>query len=278
MSDLRLSELTMSLKRERLPNHVAVIMDGNGRWAKLRGRPRVFGHRRGADNVRAIVETADQLGIKVLSLYAFSEENWGRPNHEVTALMTLLNTYLLREREELKRNNVQLRTMGRIERLPAKTQRLVRETEEFLSANTGLVLNFALSYGGRTEIVDACRAVARRVQLGELLPQDINHDLFSSALQTWDLPEPDLLIRTSGEQRISNFMLWQMAYTEMYFTPVLWPDFDAEQFTLALQDYLRRQRRFGLVETDEAEVSVAVAGLPHGVIRGPGAPPVSLGD
>lgn len=252
MTDKRLSELAKSLKREHLPNHVAIIMDGNGRWAQQRGRPRVFGHRKGADSVRQIVETADQLGIKVLSLFAFSEENWGRPALEVRALMTLLNTYLLQERDELKANNVQLRSMGRHDRLPTKTLKILRDTEEYLSTNTGLVLNIALSYGGRTEIVEATRAIARRVELGELSPNDINHDVFGGTLQNWDLPDPDLLIRTSGEQRISNFMLWQMAYTEFYFTPVHWPDFGEEQLVQALQEYTRRQRRFGLVEDGEA--------------------------
>jgi undecaprenyl diphosphate synthase len=253
MTDKRLPELAKSLKRELIPNHVAIIMDGNGRWAKQRGRPRVFGHRRGADSVRAVIETADQLGVKALSLYAFSEENWGRPPHEVTAIMTLLNTYLIQERDELKANNVQLRHMGRIERLPARTQRHLRETEDFLSDCTGLVLNLALSYGGRSEILEACRAVSRRVQAGELQSQDINEEIFTSSLYNWDLPEPDLLIRTSGEQRLSNFMLWQMAYTELYFTPVHWPDFNAEQFVQALHEYSRRQRRFGLVTDDDAD-------------------------
>jgi undecaprenyl diphosphate synthase len=247
VTDDRLSELARTLKREKLPNHVAIIMDGNGRWAKQRSRPRVFGHRHGAESVRAVIQMADRLGIKVLSLYAFSEENWGRPAHEVTAIMTLLNTYMLREREELNRQNVQLRITGRIERLPRKSQRLLRETVDMLADNTGLVLNIMLSYGSRSEIVDACRAVARRVQAGELTPQDINEDVFVSCLGNWDLPEPDLLIRTSGEQRLSNFMLWQMAYTEFYFTPVLWPDFREDEFCRAMQEFLRRQRRFGLV-------------------------------
>ncbi len=251
MTDKRLSELAKSLKREHLPNHVAIIMDGNGRWAKSKGRPRVFGHRKGADSVRTIIETADQLGIKVLSLFAFSEENWGRPAHEVRAIMTLLNTYLLQEREELKANNVQLRSVGRHDRLPEKTLKILRETEDYLSSNTGLVLNLAISYGGRTEIVEATRAIARRVQEGELNPQDINHELFQATLSNWDLPDPDLLIRTSGEQRVSNFMLWQMAYTEFYFTNVHWPEFGQDQLVQALQEYTRRQRRFGLV--DEAE-------------------------
>ncbi len=250
MTDKRLPELAKHLKRELMPNHVAIIMDGNGRWAKSRGRPRVYGHRCGADSVRAVVEAADQLGIKVLSLYAFSEENWGRPSHEVLAIMTLLNTYLLKEREELKANNVQLRVMGRIERLPEKSRKLLRETQEFLGECTGLVLNIALSYGGRSEIVDACRSVARRVQSGELALQDINADVVAGAMYNCDLPTPDLLIRTSGEQRLSNFMLWQMAYTEFYFTEVHWPDFRKDQLVKALYEYTRRQRRFGVLAED----------------------------
>ena len=246
-----LTELAKLLKRETIPQHVAVIMDGNGRWAKNRSKPRVFGHRKGVESVRSIVRTADALGVKVLSLYAFSEENWGRPSHEVTAIMTLLNTYMLRERAELKKNNVQLRTMGRIERLPPKTLKLIQESKDYLSGNTGLVLNIALSYGGRTEIVDACRSLAMRVASGELNPQDIDNDLMNSAFTGWDLPDPDLLIRTSGEQRVSNFMLWQMAYTEFYFTAVNWPDFTQERFVEALLEYQRRQRRFGLVEETE---------------------------
>jgi len=260
MTDKRLPELAKSLKRELLPNHVAIIMDGNGRWARERGRPRVFGHRRGADSVRAVVEAADQLGVKVLSLYAFSEENWGRPPHEVMAIMTLLNTYLVKERDELHANNVQLRTMGRLERLPPKTLRLVRDTEAMLADNTGLVLNIALSYGGRSDIVEACRSVARRVQAGELAPQDINSEIVEASLACADLPPPDLLIRTSGEQRLSNFMLWQMAYTEFYFTSVHWPDFGKEEFVRALHEYMLRQRRFGLVLDEPKERLGGVAG------------------
>ncbi len=258
IKDCDLPDLARTLKREQLPNHVAIIMDGNGRWAKGRGRPRVFGHRRGADSVRAVIEAADQLGVKVLSLYAFSEENWGRPPHEVTAIMTLLSTYLMQEREELNANNVQLRTMGRIERLPAKTLRLLRETESYLSKNTGLVLNIALSYGGRSEIVDACRAVARKVQSGELAPQDISCEILAKSLYTQDLPDPDLLIRTSGEQRVSNFMLWQLAYTEFYFTDVHWPDFNKHEFVKALADYTSRKRRFGLIDEVAASTDASV--------------------
>ncbi len=263
MTDKLLSELAKSLKREQLPNHVAIIMDGNGRWAAQRGKPRVFGHRKGADSVRAVIKTADQLGVKVLSLFAFSEENWGRPPHEVRAIMTLLSTYLLKERDELKANNVQLRSTGNLDRLPPKTLKILRESQDMLSDNTGLVLNIALSYGGRGEILDACRVVARRIQTGELAPQDINYEIFGASLTNWDLPDPDLLIRTSGEQRLSNFMLWQLAYTELYFTHVHWPDFGEEQFALALQEYSRRQRRFGLVREDEttAEGGAASQGL-----------------
>lgn len=256
LHDAPLSELARTLKREKLPNHVAIIMDGNGRWAKQRGRPRVYGHRRGVESVRTIVSTADKLGIKVLSLFAFSEENWGRPPHEVLAIMTLINTYLIRYRDELHRNNVQLRTMGRLDRLPAKTLRMVRESEAMMAGNSGLVLNIALSYGGRTELVEACRSIARRVEAGELLPQDISAEMMAEGLATRDLPDPDLLIRTSGEQRISNFMLWQVAYAELYFTPVHWPEFTAEHFMHALADYQTRQRRFGLVaEPAQAEVA-----------------------
>lgn len=256
----RLSDLAKSLKRETIPNHVAIIMDGNGRWAHSRHRPRVFGHRKGADTVRMVVETSDQLGVKVLSLFAFSEENWGRPQQEVMAIMTLLNTYLLRERDELNRQNVQLRTIGNTSRLPSRTKKILHETETLLAGNTGLVLNVALSYGGRSDMVEACRALARRVQAGELLPTDINQELITASLSTRDLPEPDLMIRTSGEQRISNFMLWQMAYTEFYFTPVHWPEFTQNDYVLALREYQRRQRRFGLLgDGDEVVAPLAEA-------------------
>jgi undecaprenyl diphosphate synthase len=250
MSEDRYAELAKTLKRENLPNHVAIIMDGNGRWAKKQGRPRLFGHRKGAQSVRAVVEAAGELGIKVLSLFAFSEENWGRPSTEVVGIMTLLNTYLVQEREELMRHNVQLRTMGRLERLPPKSLTLIRETEEMLRNNTGLVLNIALSYGGRADIVEACRKIAQNVADGVLNPQDITQEVFASHLSCRGLPLPDLLIRTSGEQRLSNFMLWELAYAELYFTPVMWPDFNKEQLALALHDYLGRQRRFGLLNDD----------------------------
>jgi undecaprenyl diphosphate synthase len=273
-NDTRHIELLKHLKREKLPNHVAVIMAGNGRWAKQRGRPRVFGHRTGADSVRAMVQLADQLGIKVLTLFAFSEENWGRPDHEIRAIMLLFNTYLVKEREELRRRNVQLKAIGRLDRLPAKTLELLRETQDYLADNSGLVLNIALSYGGRSEIIDACQNVARRVQAGELAPQDINHEIICASLTTWDLPDPDLLIRTSGEQRLSNFLLWQMAYTELYFTPTHWPDFRETEFALALGEYQRRQRRFGLVTDGDDEAPLSALSTPAGA----GAEPRDFND
>ena len=248
-----------SLRRDKLPNHVAIIMDGNGRWAEQRHKPRIFGHRCGADSVRAVVKASDDIGVRVLSLFAFSEENWGRPEYEVKGIITLLNTYLLKERDELHRANVQLRTMGRIERLPNKTKELLQESKDLMAANTGLVLNIALSYGGRQELVEACRSVAGEVKKGTLSPDDISSSHITQALDTWDLPDPDLLIRTSGEQRLSNFMLWQLAYTEQYFADVLWPDFRRPEYEEALAAYQNRNRRFGLLGKDRGERQEAIS-------------------
>lgn len=254
--DSRFVDLAKTLKREKLPNHVAVIMDGNGRWAGTHQMPRVFGHRKGAERVREVIEAADHLGVKVLTLFVFGDEHASRPEHEVATIMTLLGSYLLDERAGLKAKNVQLRTMGQLERLPAKTQHIVRDTEALLSGNTGLVLNLALGYGGRSELVGVVRQLARRVVKGEIAPQDINNELFAGCLDGWDLPDPDLLIRTGGDQVISSFMLWQLAYTEFYFTELNWPEFGKVEFAVAMQDYLRRQRRFGLVVDQDP------AGLP----------------
>jgi undecaprenyl diphosphate synthase len=251
------TSLPGQLKREKMPNHVAIIMDGNGRWAKKRNRPRVFGHRQGLETMRNIVKQSDILGIKVLTVFGFSEENWGRPQYEISVLMTLMNTYLMREREELNDRNVQLRVMGRIERLPAKTQEILSETQDYLSDNTGMVLNVAISYGARTEILDACRALAERVASGDINPEDINEKTMESAMHPWEIPDPDLLIRTSGEQRISNFLLWQAAYSELYFTEKAWPEFDTAEYIVALEEFQRRQRRFGLV-VDEPSVASPV--------------------
>ena len=249
-----------SLRRDKLPNHVAIIMDGNGRWAEQRRKPRIFGHRCGADSVRAVVKASDDIGVRILSLFAFSEENWGRPEYEVKGIITLLNTYLIKERDELHRANVQLRTMGRIERLPTKTKELLQGSKDLMAGNTGLVLNIALSYGGRQELVEACRTVAQKVKSGTLSPDDISSSHITQALDTWDLPDPDLLIRTSGEQRLSNFMLWQLAYTEQYFADVLWPEFRRADYEKALATYQNRSRRFGLLGNEGVDNCKAITG------------------
>ena len=236
----------------KIPRHVAIIMDGNGRWAKQRGLTRLEGHRAGAESVRAIVRACGELGIGYLTLYAFSSENWRRPKVEVTALMHLLEFYLQREVAELDKNNVRLAAIGRIHELPESAQRQLDKSIETLKKNTGLTLVLALSYGGRTEIVDAVRSIARDVKTGALDIADINEELISQRLYTRDIPDPDLLIRTSGELRISNFLLWQISYAEIHVTDTLWPDFRKPQLLAALDDYSKRQRRFGRVAPNEA--------------------------
>ena len=228
-----------------LPQHVAVIMDGNGRWAKQRGLPRIEGHRQGAESARAIIRAAGELGIKYLTLYAFSAENWNRPKDEVDALMKYLVHYLKTETSELNKNNVKLEVIGQIYRLPENVQEHLRRSIQTLSRNNGLTLIMALSYGGRTEIVDAVRSIAKKVKAGELDPPDITEQLFAQHLYTRNVPDPDLLIRTSGEMRVSNFLLWQISYTELVVTQTLWPDFRKPQFYEALEEYTRRHRRFG---------------------------------
>jgi undecaprenyl diphosphate synthase len=234
-------------RRGGLPRHVAIIMDGNGRWAKQRGLPRVAGHREGINSVRAVVEACGELGIQVLTLYTFSTENWWRPRNEVSALMRLLLETTRREVDELDKNNVRLMTIGHIEDLPLAARRGMMTTVQRLSKNTGLTVNLALSYGGRVEIVDAVRAIADATLRGELTPEQIDEATVSRYLYTRDIPDPDLLIRTSGELRISNFLLWQLAYTEIYVTDVLWPDFRKAEFFAAIEAYQRRERRFGRV-------------------------------
>jgi undecaprenyl diphosphate synthase len=241
------SSLPYPLPRDVMPRHVAMIMDGNGRWAKSKGRPRVFGHKYGAERVREIVEQAGQWGIEVLTLYAFSDENWGRPTEEVGVIMKLIEHYLGKEREELHRQNVRFQIIGDLTRLSPTLQRLLEETKRFLASNTGLILNVALSYGGRAEITRATQGLAQKVARGEIKPEDITIDLISQHLDTAGLPDPDLVIRTSGEMRISNFLLWQSAYAEFHFSPVMWPDFSREEFASALRQYSSRERRFGLV-------------------------------
>jgi undecaprenyl diphosphate synthase len=228
-----------------LPRHVAVIMDGNGRWAKQHGLPRVEGHRRGADSAREIIRTAGELGIKYLTLYAFSAENWNRPDDEVDALMKYLVHYLKTETPELNKNNVRLEVIGQIYRLPENVQEHLKKSIATLSKNNGLTLVMALSYGSRIEIVDAVRDIADKVKRGQLDPADITEPVFAQHLYTRNIPDPDLLIRTSGEMRVSNFLLWQISYAELVITPTLWPDFRKAQFIEALEEYARRHRRFG---------------------------------
>ena len=228
-----------------VPAHVAIIMDGNGRWAKARHLPRVEGHRQGAESVRAIVRAGGELGVKYLTLYAFSVENWSRPKEEVDTLMKYLARYLKNEIGELNRNNVRLEVIGQIYRLPEFVQEQLEKTQAALAKNNGLTLVLALSYGGRTEIVEAVRAIATKVQQGKLEAAEINDEVIAQHLYTKHLPDPDLLIRTSGEMRVSNFLLWQISYTELVVTPTLWPDFRKAQLCEALEEYARRHRRFG---------------------------------
>jgi len=228
-----------------LPQHVAIIMDGNGRWAKQRNQPRVEGHRQGAESVRAVVRAAGELGIKYLTLYAFSVENWNRPKEEVDALMKYLARYLKNEVGELNRVNVRLQVIGQVYRLPEFVQEQLQRTVTALAKNNGLTLVLALSYGGRTELVEAVRGMARKVAEGKLDPEEIDEQVVGQHLYTKNLPDPELLIRTSGELRLSNFLLWQTSYTEFVVTPTLWPDFRKAQFCEALEEYTRRHRRFG---------------------------------
>jgi undecaprenyl diphosphate synthase len=225
--------------------HVAVIMDGNGRWARERHLPRVEGHRQGAESARVIIRAAGEVGIKYLTLYAFSVENWNRPKEEVDTLMKYLIHYLKSETPELNKSNVRLEAIGQIHRLPEKVQEQLRKSIATLSKNNGLTLVLALSYGGRTEIVEAVRSIAAKVKARELDPPDITEQVFSQHLYTRHLPDPDLLIRTSGEMRVSNFLLWQISYAELVITPTLWPDFRKPQLYAALEEYHRRHRRFG---------------------------------
>jgi undecaprenyl diphosphate synthase len=222
-------------------------MDGNGRWAKQRHLPRVEGHRNGVESVRAVVRAAGEAGVKYLTLYAFSVENWNRPKDEVDTLMRYLARFLKAEIGELNRNNVRLDAIGQIYRLPEFVQEQLQKTKAALARNSGLTLILALSYGGRTEIVEGARSIAQKVRDGQLEPAEINEQLLSQHLYTASYPDPDLLIRTSGEMRISNFLLWQISYAELVVTPTLWPDFRKPQFFEALEEYTRRHRRFGLV-------------------------------
>jgi len=233
------------LDRNRLPQHIAIIMDGNGRWAKKRGLPRSIGHRAGVESLRDIVKLCSELKISILTVYAFSTENWKRPREEVNTLMELLVEYLQKEIDELCDNDIRVMAIGHIEDLPEAAKKCVRLARERSCNNRGLTLNLALNYGGRNEIVEALRAISNKIYQGELNTGDINETLVSSNLYTTGQPDPDLLIRPSEDYRISNFLLWQIAYTEFWFTPVLWPDFRRIHLLQALIDYQRRERRFG---------------------------------
>jgi len=229
----------------RVPRHVAVIMDGNGRWAEERMRPRIDGHREGMESVRDIVKVSSQLGVQYLTLYAFSLENWKRPSKEVRFLMMLLETYLNREVDELDRNNVRIRTIGKTNALPKTVQKVLQRAMERTKDNDGLVLTLALSYGARWDMLRAVQMIALDVRRGKVSPEDLTEERFSEYLQTGYMPDPDLLIRTSGEVRLSNFLLWEIAYAELYVTDRLWPDFRRNDYYQALYDFLRRERRFG---------------------------------
>ena len=230
-----------------LPTHVAIIMDGNGRWAKQRNLPRIEGHRHGAESVRAVVRAAGEIGIKYLTLYAFSVENWNRPKEEVDTLMKYLDRYLRTEASELTKNNVRLEAIGQIYRLPEAVQHQLKKTIAATARHNGLTLIMALSYGGRAEIVDAVRDIAAKVKKGQLEPEEITEQVVTQHLYTRHTPDPDLLIRTSGEMRVSNFLLWQISYAELVVTPTLWPDFRKAQLIQALEEYAQRHRRFGAV-------------------------------
>lgn len=235
----------MSDKPPVIPKHVAIIMDGNGRWAKERGLPRTEGHRRGADSVKEVIETCGEIGVEYVTLYAFSTENWKRPKSEVDSLMKMLERFLKQKTKELQSKNVRLQAIGRLHDLPESCQAQLHKSIEATAQNTGLTLIFALSYGAREEIVDGIKSLLDSVEKGHLDKGMIDAEVFSKHLYTRYYPDPDLLIRTSGEMRLSNFLLWQLSYTEFYITSVLWPDFRREELMKAIQEFSRRQRRFG---------------------------------
>jgi undecaprenyl diphosphate synthase len=234
-----------TLDLQKLPKHVAIIMDGNGRWAKQRAMNRIRGHEEGAESVRAIVRATREIGIPWLTLYAFSEENWRRPRYEVEALMLLLKRFLQTELREMLDNGIRFQAIGRLHKLPKDVQRTLFETAEKTASNRNMVLTLALSYGGRQEMTDAVRKMVQRVEAGEIRSSDISEALLSEHLYTANMPDPDLLIRTSGECRVSNFLLWQIAYAEIYVTPTYWPDFRKGEYIEALIEYQKRERRFG---------------------------------
>lgn len=242
-----MSKLLEFIDKSRLPHHVAVIMDGNGRWAKKLGKPRVFGHKNGVQAVRNTSEAAAELGIDYLTLYAFSTENWNRPKFEVNALMTLLVETINKEIRTLNENDIRLNAIGYLKGLPGKSYNSLMKAIENTKDNKRMVLTLALNYSAKWEIIEATKAIAKKVNTGQISARDINEKVFSEHLQTRDMPDPELLIRTSGEMRISNYLLWQIAYSELYFTEKYWPEFSKEEFYKAIIDYQQRERRFGMI-------------------------------
>ncbi|HQV97471.1 MAG: isoprenyl transferase [Saprospiraceae bacterium] len=243
---IRMHSLKEKINIAKLPAHVAIIMDGNGRWAKSQGKPRVFGHKSGVVSVREVTEGAAELGVHYLTLYAFSTENWSRPTFEVNALMTLLVETVRKEVSTLNKNNIRLQAIGNLDGLPEKTRLTLLEGIDLTKDNTRMTLILALNYSSRWEIVEATKRIAQKVAEGQLSPEDIDNTLFTQYLTTKDIPDPELLIRTGGEHRISNYLLWQAAYAELFFTSVMWPDFRKEHFYSAILDYQNRERRFGM--------------------------------
>ncbi len=237
----------MLIDTQNIPKHVAIIMDGNGRWAQIRGKNRLYGHKEGVSSVRQVVEAAAEMGVEYLTLYAFSTENWNRPKGEVLGLMKLLTLAIANETKKLNEHHVRLHTIGNTNALPSDLQKQLKDSVHTLSKNTGLKLILALSYGGRWELINTMKQMCRDAKSGALDPECIDNELVEAYLTTHTIPDPDLLIRTSGEQRISNFLLWQLAYTEFYFTPVLWPDFRKKHLQEAIKDFQVRNRRFGKV-------------------------------
>ena len=234
--------------KDNLPTHIAIIMDGNGRWAQVRGRTRTAGHREGIERVREIVRAAGELGIKAVSFFAFSSENWARPKSEVRILMRYLDIFLEREVRELNKNNVRFLVIGRDQPLPKSVLAKIRKAEQLTKDNTGTTMVLALNYGSRQEIVDGVKKFAEKVKEGKVRVEELDIDTFGNYLYTAGLPDPDLLIRTSGEMRISNFLLWQLSYAELYFPEVYWPDFKKQNFLEAIEEYQLRQRRFGVID------------------------------
>jgi undecaprenyl diphosphate synthase len=242
-----MDNLKAQISADKLPKHIAIIMDGNGRWAKEKGMPRVLGHRGGVQSVREVVEACGEIGIQFLTLYAFSTENWSRPASEVSALMTLLVSTIRQELDQLDKNNVRLMAIGALSDLPKQSYEALTSAIKKTQHNTGLTLILAINYSAKWEILNAVKALAQQTLAGQILPAEIDEQKFEEKLSTYGIPDPELLIRTSGETRISNFLLWQIAYTELYFSPVFWPDFRKKDLFEAVLNYQRRERRFGMI-------------------------------